>query len=197
MSNQNKFQHFSLFLKALWQHPKTLGALVPSSKVLAQRMSEEVMKSAPQKILELGPGTGIITEALLNQGFLAEQLILVEQSHLFTTHLCEYFPKVKIIEGDAAFLAELLGEDSGALDMVVSSLPLRALPLDLVYQIMSEVYSVLKPNGLFIQYTYHLFSKEKAPYQRDFELLRSSFIFSNLPPAKIEVFKKRGEALSL
>src|ERR1700730_14590423 len=102
-----KHKRFS-FLKALVKDPAAIGAITPSSHFLGKEMAAHICYEPGKVIVELGAGTGVITKALLAAGVRTQDLIVIEYSHTFATQLRLRFPKVRIIEGDAANLITLL-----------------------------------------------------------------------------------------
>lgn len=161
--------------------------MLPSSKYLAQEMASYVSVSPNHFVVELGPGTGVITEALLRAGISAKQIIAIEQESNLAGQLGKRFPDTKIIIGDAAHLNELFDEKDCKVDTIISSLPLRSLPDDAVQSILSNISSILPRNGKYIQFTYNIRSEARF-YPEHFHLEASEIIWRNIPPAKVQVF---------
>lgn len=183
-----EFKGLLLFFREIFQNPGAVGALVPSSKRLAKNLADHAMHTTPGLVVELGAGTGVVTRALLKQGIPEENIIVIERAKSLVKHLQTLYPKINIIHGDAINLHSLLGDKVDQIATIVSSLPLRSLPEPTVKAIIAEIERTLKYNALFIQYTYsfgpampHLLSKLK--------LVRSKRIWTNIPPARIEVFQ--------
>ncbi|MHB8564056.1 MAG: hypothetical protein ACYDDA_08960, partial [Acidiferrobacteraceae bacterium] len=82
-----------LFVKVLCSRPQTIGAPCPSSRRLANYMAAQAIASAKGTVVELGAGTGVVTQALLDRGLAAEKLIVVEQSPILAGHLRARFPQ--------------------------------------------------------------------------------------------------------
>src|SRR5476649_1383072 len=89
------------FLRALVAHPKNIGAIMPSSRALGRAIAAQMDPARPGPVLELGPGTGVITEALLERGVAAERLTLVEYDAEMAACLARRFQGVTVIQGDA------------------------------------------------------------------------------------------------
>ena len=143
-------------------------------------------------VLELGAGTGSITHALLQQGVAPERLVAVERSAALAAHLRKRFPAIRVIEGDATQLRNLLGEDADSVQAVVSGLPLRSLPSTVVQEISQQVRHLLPENGFFVQFTYDL----RTPSVCAHEALRNErtrIIWNNLPPARVDTFVRQAE----
>ncbi|MCF8466907.1 MAG: methyltransferase domain-containing protein [Sneathiella sp.] len=173
------------FIVALFRNPKQVGAVAPSGQSLARAMAMAV-DPACQTILELGPGTGVITKALLARGIPTQQLILIERDISLARLLSHRFPTTTVIPGDAGMLEQLI-QTNGAqkIDAVVSSLPLLNIKPAMRTRILEQIFSLLSPNGYLIQYTY----SAKAPISKDLaqklgiEGSRITTVLRNLPPA--------------
>ena len=117
------------FLRSWFERPLVTGAVTPSGKMLARTMASYADPSVPGPVIELGPGTGPVTEALIRRGFEQERLILVEFNPDFCALLRRRFPRTTVIRGDAYSIRETLGglvtEPCAA---TISSLPLFTKP---------------------------------------------------------------------
>jgi glycolate oxidase len=101
------------FFRNWLENPKITGAVSPSGRFLARMMARYVDPSISGPIIELGPGTGPVTQALLAKGIAPERLILVEFDTKFCELLARRFPRCRIVQGDAYDLAGTL---AGVLD---------------------------------------------------------------------------------
>ncbi|MBS0358811.1 MAG: methyltransferase domain-containing protein [Proteobacteria bacterium] len=175
------------FFREVFSNPATVGAAWPSSKRLAEALARQVPLDPKGVVVELGPGTGMITEALLERGIPAEKIIAIERSEALVKHLRKKFPQVTIIHGDAMHLADLLGQDASTLAAIVSSLPLRSLPRTIVEGLSKELEKVMKKESVFIQFTYHW--KKEYP-GLTLKLVRNlgKIVWWNFPPARVDVF---------
>jgi phospholipid N-methyltransferase len=181
----------TLFLREAVMHPSTVGALFPSSKRLAYNLAQQLLvnTSSSELVVELGAGTGAITAALLNQKNLSRKLIVIERSAKLSRHLSQRFPELSVIQGDARQLHDLINKyTSDPIQAIVSSLPLRSLPSPIVKKIGFEIDQVLKKGGLFIQYTYSLWGSPLSPSTK-LKLIHHQWVWQNLPPARIDVFR--------
>lgn len=179
-----------LFMKELVANPFRIGAPSPSSKELARAMSQEVPWPINSKIVELGAGTGAITQALLERGIPPEQIIMVERSAIFASHLRNQFPTSEVLQGDARKLSQLIQADQ-SIDVIVSSLPLRSMPPATVAAIIQQMQLILKPGGLLIQFTYFPLRKFSL-LKENFSLVSNLHVWANFPPARVEVYRYRG-----
>ena len=85
-----------------WLHrPKAVGSIIPTSSTTARKMASVIDTDSGLPVLELGPGTGVITKAILARGVKPENLFAVEYSPEFVRHLKRHFPSVNVIAGDA------------------------------------------------------------------------------------------------
>lgn len=183
-----------IFLREFITDPRSIGAVVPSSRQLARRMAAFVPNAQEGLVVDLGTGTGVVTAALLEQGIPPERLVAVERSSRLVRYFKERFPQVAIIEGDAQRLGVLLKSHFGAsftgVDFVISSLPLRVMPQAMVAAIEEQVHHVLNHHGRFIQFTYDL----RPVAARSFDRLNyctSRMVWYNLPPARVDVFSPK------
>lgn len=176
-----------LFVRALCHGPQAMGAACPSSRYLANYMAAQAVGVARGLVVELGAGTGVVTQALLDHGLPADRLIVVERSPLLVKHLRSRFPQLTVIEGDAACLVELLGRRRERVSTVVSSLPLRSLPRATVDRIGHELDAVLPKGATFIQFTYSLRCRA-VDWAQEITCMRSHTIWRNLPPARVNIF---------
>ncbi len=174
------------FFKALLTNPRSIGAVIPSSHYLAESMSHCITKTETGFILELGPGTGAITEGILKSGISENQLTALEISPHFANNLKETFPQITLIQGDATQLSTLTLNKK--FDTIISSLPFRSLSKTDRDKILAEIPKVLSPHGKFIQFTYAIFGREKF-YPNNYQLEKSFIEWRNVPPARVDVFK--------
>lgn len=176
-----------LFAREIIQNPRAMGAACPSSKHLAQTMAKQVPIVDKGYILELGGGTGTITQALLEH-ITAPRLIVIERAPNLASYLKRRFPDSHVLEGDAAHVVKLLEDKALEVQTVVSGLPFRSLPNSLVQQIIHQVDILLKNGGTFTQFTYDLRGKtEHLPAH--FRRVATKFVWNNFPPARVDVYR--------
>lgn len=176
------------FLKALIISPKAVGAVIPSSPALARAMASQIdPKAGP--VLEIGPGTGVISEAILERGVPARQLTLVEYDEELAEHLASRFPRVQVIQGDAFDLDRALrGRDGPPFGAIVSSLPLLNHPPARRLAYMESVTGRLAPAAPLIQFSYGTHPPVVPP--PGFTVVRTAQVWANVPPAKVWVYRK-------
>ncbi|MBI5111288.1 MAG: methyltransferase domain-containing protein [Rhodovulum sp.] len=178
------------FIRSWIEKPLAIGAVMPSSKPLARAMASFVDPKADGKVVELGPGTGAITEALVEHGVDESRLVLVEFNSNFCRLLRARYPAATVIQGDAYRLRRLFGEVlRGEVSAVVSGLPLVTKPLRTRVRLLNEAFGLLEPGAPFVQFTYSVV----PPIPRSLARVRveaSERIWLNLPPARVWVDRR-------
>jgi phosphatidylethanolamine/phosphatidyl-N-methylethanolamine N-methyltransferase len=178
------------FLRGLLSDPRRTGALSPSGAVLARAIAAEVDPHSDGPVVELGPGTGVITDALIARGISPERLILIEFNPEFCSLLSRRYPEARIVEGDAGMIARHLGaEGPAAPTAVVSGLPLLNFPLDTRVAIITESLSLGPPGMPFIQFSYGL-GPPVSEAQAACRIRRARRVLRNLPPATVWVYTR-------
>ena len=182
----------TLFLQEWLATPKRTGSVVPSSKRLAAAMARWLPANPESYVLELGPGTGIVTEALLQHGLREEKLVAIEQNPKMASLLHERFPRANIIVGDAWHLDDLLCDRLQPIESVgavISSLPLLNFSEEQAEALAQKIRDVLEPQGNWVQFTYRI-HKRRPRGAASFRLHASKIVWLNLPPARVSVFQK-------
>jgi phosphatidylethanolamine/phosphatidyl-N-methylethanolamine N-methyltransferase len=177
-----------LFLAGWLRSPLQVGALVPSSDALARCMAAQVDPSQPGLVVELGPGTGTVTRALLARGLPPEALVIVERDANFCHLLRNRFPGVRVLHADAKSLSLILDKEGlPPPRAVISSLPLLSLDFASQRKILRQSIEVLAAKGSFVQFTYGFRSPVHPVLQRRLRLQGEPVarILRNLPPAMI------------
>jgi phosphatidylethanolamine/phosphatidyl-N-methylethanolamine N-methyltransferase len=203
-----------LFLRRWLHNPMQVGAIAPSSRRLADAIAGQVPIDSPGWIIELGGGTGVVTDALLRRGLAPARLVVIERDPLLHRHLVERFPHIRVILGDAAKLAEALrplgirpnpakgqatkgngagnGAAAGRVAAIVSGLPLLTFPRPLQDEIVHSAFAFLAPGAPLLQFTYGPMS----PIARDRLKLEGRVarrVIGNLPPASVWIYRRLGE----
>ncbi len=191
---RNWLQSFSLFGGELLKNPGPTGAAAPSSPSLGRRMASYIPADTIGYIVELGAGTGAITQQLLRHGIAPEKLISIEQSEPMAAHLKDRFPNVKIIQGDATELSQIVenatGKPNTRIPYVVSGLPFRSLPDAVSEKIIEQIQRILPSEGRFIQFTYDLRNRPFRHF-KSFESEHGGIVWLNFPPARVDCFRKK------
>jgi phosphatidylethanolamine/phosphatidyl-N-methylethanolamine N-methyltransferase len=179
------------FIRSWIEKPLSTGAVMPSSRVLARAMARYVDPQADGPVIELGPGTGPVTQALVKQGIDPARLILVEFNPDFCRLLRSRYPQATVVQGDAYRLRRLLetyvAEPAAA---IVSGLPLVTKPLRTRLRLISDAMTLLATGAPFVQFTYAML----PPIPKGLSGVRaeaSELIWMNLPPARVWVYRGR------
>jgi phospholipid N-methyltransferase len=172
-----------IFVQQFLCAPASVGAVWPSSRRLAKHLAEQVPLTSTGLVIELGAGTGVVTQALLERGINPDRLVVIERAPAFVRHLRARFPSIKVIQGDASLLKRLL-PPGVPVDAIVSSLPLLALPPKEAARILMQWRLVLAHEGTAVQFTYDL-RRRPSPSINGFVLVASSIVWRNLPPARV------------
>jgi len=188
------------FLRSWLQDPLRTGALSPSGRALARTMANFVDPAQDGPVIELGPGTGPVTSALVARGIAPERLVLIEYNPEFCAMLRTRFPGATVIQGDAYNMKATLG---GALGgsladpaiAVVSSLPLFTRPVEERYSLLDQSFELSHPRAPFIQFTYAVVSPMPLAPAR-FDAHVSPRVWANLPPARVWVYRSRQERVA-
>jgi phosphatidylethanolamine/phosphatidyl-N-methylethanolamine N-methyltransferase len=182
----------TLFLQEWLANPRRTGSIVPSSRQLARAMAHWLPANPESFVLELGPGTGIVTEALLQRGLREEKLVAIENNPKLARLLQKRFPRAHILTGDAWHLDDLLRnhrERIESVGAVISSLPLLNFSEEQAEALAQKIRAVLEPQGNWVQFTYRI-HKLRPRGASSFRLHASKIVWLNLPPARVSVFQK-------
>ncbi|NIX78339.1 class I SAM-dependent methyltransferase [Microvirga terricola] len=186
------------FFKAWIADPKYVGAIAPSGNALAEVITSEISRTSGP-VLELGPGTGVFTEALLNKGLRQEELTLIEYGSDFARLLHHRFPRARVLWMDASRLAHHGLFEGAPLGAVVSGIPLLNLPPRKIIRILSGSFRYMRPGAAFYQFTYG----PRCPISRpmlDRLGLKASPVgraIANVPPASVYPITGRGVRLPI
>ena len=182
------------FLRAWLRAPQRVGALAPSGPALARLMTAQV-NYLDGPIIELGPGTGVFTRALLGKGVPAQRLALIEADPILAAALARRHSHLRVLNMDAAQLGDtppLFGEELAS--TIVSGLPLLSIPSAQVTAIMRGAFErQLGADGAFYQFTYapHCPVPSLTLQQLDLEAVRIGIAWFNLPPALVYRIRRR------
>ena len=181
------------FLKNWIDKPLMTGAVAPSSPQLARLMAAQVDPATPGHVVELGPGTGVVTHALLDRGLDADRIVSIEYNPDFCKLLRQRFPRVHFVHGDAYRMrhavAPVVGKAERPLAAVVSSLPLFTRPLPERLRLLEECFDMMVPGAPFIQFSYALVPP--VPHGAgEFEIDKTGWVMRNLPPARVWIYRR-------
>jgi phosphatidylethanolamine/phosphatidyl-N-methylethanolamine N-methyltransferase len=190
--------HLQLFGKFL-RHPRTVGAVAPSSAALARRMVHGVGDHEGERIVELGPGTGSFTRAIVAHLGIGARVLAIDVDPTFVDGIRRRWPTVDCVCASAESLPALAAE-RGLLpiDRIISGLPFASLPEVVTRGILDGVERALKPGGSFTTFQYvHAYRLPPAVAFRR-ELTRrmagppeATLVMRNVPPAWVLTWRGR------
>ncbi len=175
----------SLFLRKFLSKGRVISAAMPSSRALASGVLRQVDFSRPATIVELGAGTGPVTERIIDQLRPFHRFVAVENDPDFCRVLRRRFPETSLLQADASRIAQPLASMGiQGVDYVVSGLPMPSMPPRAAVRLWQWLRYALAPGGLFMQITiapwvYHRF------YSRLFESVDYRMVWWNVPPGGV------------
>lgn len=182
----------TLFLREWLANPQGTGSVTPSSRQLGAAMARWLPRDPDSYVLELGPGTGAVTEALFKRGLREDRLIAIEYNDNLAKRLRKRFRSAQIVTGDAWELDTLLAElprPVASVGAVISSLPLLNFSKAQADALAGKIRGILEPRGRWVQYSYHIV-KDRSRGADDFRMISSKIVWWNLPPARVHVLQK-------
>ncbi len=189
-------KHF-LFFKTFLKNPNVVGAVAPSSRVLARAMVEGKIGEATSCVVEYGPGLGSFTKEILSRKGKGTLYLGIEKNPAFVEVLEKEFPSGRFLVGDAGDVAAILGEQGiSQVDLVVSGLPFANFPPPVQKRILEATCAVLKPGGSFVTFNYiHTWVLNKAKAFRKrvsgvFHEVSWRPVMRNVPPAFVVECRK-------
>jgi phosphatidylethanolamine/phosphatidyl-N-methylethanolamine N-methyltransferase len=186
MATNTAAEHFQ-FLRGLIARPKNVGAIAPSSPVLARAIAAQIDPAIPGPVLELGPGTGVITQALIARGIEPARITAIEYDADFAKMVAERFPGVNVVRGDAFDLERTLGSEQPFAG-IVSGLPLLNHPPERRRMLIEGAMARLAPGASYVQFSYGWEPPISAPAGATVH--RAALIWRNLPPARVWVYRR-------
>jgi phospholipid N-methyltransferase len=184
------------FFRQWLKNPLATAAISPSSRQLARQMMHQLPKHT-RRVIELGGGTGVFTQALLDHGISPSDLMVLELNEELHQHLQQEFPAVTVVCGDAGNLAAIAQNhgfvEAHRADAVISGLGLLSMPRQTQQAILSAAFGCLQSEGRFIQFTYGPANPVMREVIEALDLTgrRASFTWWNVPPATVYVYQRR------
>jgi phosphatidylethanolamine/phosphatidyl-N-methylethanolamine N-methyltransferase len=185
-----KFDPEIRFFKEWLSGPKSVGTPFPTSRYTGQAMARVIQRDSGLPVLEIGPGTGVITAAILQAGTPPDQLYAIEFSEHFVDGLRADFPEAHILHGDAFDLDEALGEQKDLMfDCVISAIPLLNFPLAQRIAYVADMLERIPVGRPVVQVTYGPLSPVPAG-AGGFQVHHHEFVLRNIPPAQLWIYTK-------
>lgn len=189
------------FFRQWLKNPLAIAAISPSSRQLARQMVSELPPTT-RRVIELGGGTGVFTQALLDHGIAPSDLMVLELNEELHHHLRERFSDVRVVCADACELPSVAlrtgFSEEGPADAVISGLGLLSMPKPTQRAIVQAAFDAMAPHGRLIQFTYG----PASPVSRevlealDLNSRRGNFAWWNMPPATVYVYgRNRSKAV--
>jgi phosphatidylethanolamine/phosphatidyl-N-methylethanolamine N-methyltransferase len=185
-----RFGDAAQFFRTWAEKPLQLGSVTPSSRYLSRAIARHIDPRSDGPVIEIGAGTGPVTEALLHRGVAEKRLVLIEYSADFCKLLRRRFPAATVVQGDAYSLVKTLdGTVEAKAAGVVCGLPLFTKPEAMRLDLLRQAFSLMKQDAPFVQFTYAVVSP--MPLRNAFfEARRSPRVWRNMPPACVWVYRQ-------
>ncbi|BCH29165.1 SAM-dependent methyltransferase [Mesorhizobium sp. L-8-10] len=185
-----KFDDELRFFKGWIDKPKAVGSIIPTSSITARRMASVIDPGSGLPVLELGPGTGVITKAILARGVKPQDLYTVEYSEDFVRHLRRQFDGINVIHGDAFNLDATLGDKRGMIfDSVISGVPLLNFPVAQRIRYIEDLLGRIPAGRPVVQLTYGPLSPVPAG-KGDYTVEHFDFVLRNIPPTQLWIYRR-------
>ena len=183
MQPTNLLKEGELFFRQWLRSPKSMGSVIPSSRHLARAVAGQVAWQPGQYVVELGGGTGAISQGLIDRGVPRDRLVVIELDGPLYGFLKERLPGCLVIQGDATRLDEILPRHGvGEVGTVISGLPMVGMPQSFQRAIIDKGFKVVRPGGFMLQYSYSPIAPIPAA-RFGIEARIARFVALNVPPA--------------
>lgn len=187
-------EELKLFFYRWCRDPLRLGAIVPSSRTFGKKVAHKVcngMGGSDGFVIELGSGTGVFAQALLDEGIAPDKLALLELDPLLASFLKKRFPAIRVWEKNAFFLRQLINKHKmNPVSLVLSGLPVPSIAWRTRYRILITIRRLLEQGGVYVQLTYMPVPPipKRVLRRIGFKVKSRIFVLQNLPPASAWVF---------
>ena len=180
-----------LFFRQWLRSPKSMGSVIPSSRALARAVAAEVAWRPGQSVVELGGGTGAISQGLIDRGIPRDRLIVIELDGPLYGYLKERLTGCLVIQGDATRLDEILARhEVGEIGTVISGLPMVGMPDGFQKAIIDQGFKVMPPGSFMLQYSYSPIPPvPAAKFGLTAKIAR--YVLWNFPPAAVWRYTKK------
>jgi phospholipid N-methyltransferase len=182
--------HRMAFLQGFLKSPKQVGSIIPSSRFLERRIVRAAEVARASLIVELGPGTGGTTRALLRAMAPNARLLAIEIDPRFVALLRRMpDPRLIVHQGSAAEIEQALGQHGlSAPDVILSGIPFSTMARSVGEQILRSVYDALEPGGLFV--AYQVRDRVEILGRRVFGRAQVQTELLNVPPMRVYRWQK-------
>jgi phospholipid N-methyltransferase len=182
--------HRLAFLQGFLKNPTQVGSIIPSSRFLERRVVRAAEIARASLVVELGPGTGGTTRALLRALSPQARLLAIEIDPRFVTLLRRtQDPRLIVHEGSAAEIESALRTyDLPAPDVILSGIPFSTMARSVGEQILRSVYDSLEPGGLFV--AYQVRDRVETLGRRVFGRAQVQTEILNVPPMRVYRWQK-------
>ena len=174
------------FLRGFLKNPVMVGSIIPSSRVLIEKMLGPVDWANTKLFVEYGPGVGTFTRPVLDKLAPDAKLVTIDTNPDFTRYLKESIDDDRLIPvtGSAADVEKILADHGlGSADYVLSGLPFSTLPPGVGDAIAEATSNVIRPGGAFLVYQFS--PKVRDFIQPHFAPIKRGFEWVNVPPATL------------
>lgn len=180
-----------LFFRQWLRSPKSMGSVIPSSRALAKAVAAEVAWQPGQYVVELGGGTGAISQGLIDRGIPRDRLIVIELDGALHAYLKERLTGCLVIQGDATRLPEILARHQvGEIGTVISGLPMVGMPFEFQQAIIDQGFKVMPKGSFMLQYSYSPIPPIPAA-KLGVEAKIARYVLWNFPPAAVWKYTKK------
>lgn len=180
-----KLKEGELFFRQWLRSPKSMGSVIPSSQALARAIASAAVFNGDDMIVELGGGTGAITQGLIDVGIPRDRIVVIELDASMAEFLRARLPGCRVIQGDATRLKELLAQEGvERVGTVVSGLPMVGMPFEFQQAIITQGMRVLRKGGTMLQYSYSPVSPVPTG-KLGIKARMMKYVFWNFPPAVV------------
>ena len=191
MSQPNSATENEVFFKHWLRSPKSMGSIIPSSMYLARALAEEVAWEPGSHVIELGGGTGAITQGLLERGIPARNLVVIELETNLYNYLAGRYPEVTVVQGDATRLDEIIARlPIERVSTVISGLPMVRMPIGFKRAIIDQAFAAMPPGHFMLQYTYSPFAPVPVS-DFNLEATLARYVVRNFPPAAVWRYRRK------
>lgn len=174
-----------VFFRRWLSSPKSMGSIWPSSQALARSVAACVAYEPGDTVVELGGGTGAITEGLIAQGIPRSAIMVIELDGKLSTFLERRLPGCNVVRGDATRLREILAQRGiERVSTVISGLPMVGMPIEYQRAIVHQALALIRSGGTVLQYSYSPIPPVPTK-QLGIEARIAAYVLWNLPPAAV------------